>query len=78
MIFFALLVVIFVPEDTGDNFNRPHAVEEIFASMYTFRFLLMILFTVASAGFAIKFLREHKVNYIFIFELDPNYKVTYM
>ncbi len=38
----------------------------------------MVLFIVASAGVAIKILRKYKVNYIFIFELDPNYKVTYM
>jgi len=38
----------------------------------------MVLFTVASAGIGIKVLRKYKVNYIFIFELDPNYKVTYM
>lgn len=46
--------------------------------MPTFRFLLMILFTVASAGVAIKVLRRYKVNYIFIFQLDPHYKVTYL
>jgi hypothetical protein len=46
--------------------------------MYTFRFLLMVLFTVASAGVAIKVLRQYKVNYIFIFDLDPHYKVTYL
>jgi hypothetical protein len=59
MIFFALLVVIFVPEDEGNTFDRPHAAEEILANIYTFRFLLMILFTIASAGFAIKFLRRY-------------------
>lgn len=38
----------------------------------------MILFTVISATFAIKILSAYKVNYLFIFELDPNYKVTFM
>jgi len=38
----------------------------------------MILFTILSTAVAIKILREYKVNYIFIFELDPNYKITYM
>jgi hypothetical protein len=37
----------------------------------------MILFTILSTAVAIKILREYKVNYIFIFELDPNYKITY-
>jgi hypothetical protein len=51
---------------------------EIFASLYTFRFLLMILFTVISTAFAIRILRAYKVNYLFIFELDPNYKIGFM
>lgn len=46
--------------------------------MSTFRFFLMVIFTVAYAGIGIKILRRYKVNYIFIFELDPNYKVTYL
>jgi len=67
MIFFSLFVVFIVPEDKDDNFDRPHAVDEIYSSLFTFRFLIMILFTICSAGVAIKFLREYKVNYIFIF-----------
>lgn len=78
MIFFALIIVVVVPEGQDKDFDRPHAEEEIYASIFTFRFLLMILFTICSAGIAIKFLRKFKVNYIFIFQLDPNYKVTYL
>ncbi len=78
MILFALIIMVAVPEDSNFDFGRPHAEEEIFASIFTFRFLLMILFTICAAGVAIKFLREFKINYIFIFQLDPNYKVTYL
>lgn len=38
----------------------------------------MIIFTVLSTAVAIRILRAYKVNYLFIFELDPNYKVTFM
>jgi hypothetical protein len=78
MILFALIIVVIVPEGQDKDFDRPNAEQEIYASIFTFRFLLMILFTICSAGVAIKFLREYKVNYIFIFQLDPNYKVTYL
>jgi hypothetical protein len=58
MIFFALIIVVIVPEDQNQDFDRPYAEQEIYASIFTFRFLLMILFTICSAGVAIKFLRE--------------------
>lgn len=80
MILVVLIVLFFCPPDPGKppSPSDPDPLKQIFASFYTFRFLLMILFTVASAGFGIKILRRFKVNYLFIFELDPNYKVTYM
>jgi hypothetical protein len=41
------------------------------SSIYTFRFLFMMIFGVASSGVVIKVLKSAKVNYMFIFELDP-------
>lgn len=46
--------------------------------MYTFRFLLMLIFTLAATGAAVKILKQFKVNYMFIFELDPQYKITHV
>jgi hypothetical protein len=77
MILVSLITLVVLPQ-SDSIFDRPGAALEIFASLYTFRFLLMILFTVASTAFAIKILRKYKVNYLFIFELDPNYKITFM
>ena len=74
MIMVTLIVVSFAPFERDPALSKT----EIFSTMYTFRFLLMVLFTVASAGIAIKVLRQYKVNYIFIFDLDPHYKVTYL
>lgn len=51
---------------------------ELMSSMYTFRFLFMMIFAVAASGVVIKVLKSTKINYMFIFELDPEYKVTHV
>lgn len=38
----------------------------------------MLIFTLAAAGFVIKILRQYRINYMFIFELDPQYKITHV
>ena len=53
MIMVTLIVVSFAPFERDPVLSKT----EIFSTMYTFRFLLMVLFTVASAGVAIKVLR---------------------
>lgn len=78
MIGFVTLILMTIPfSDTGDDFE-PGSYDEIFASFYTFRFLFMILFTLVSTGIVISILKLYKINYFFIFELDPHYKVTSM
>ncbi|TNV84614.1 hypothetical protein FGO68_gene2192 [Halteria grandinella] len=44
------------------------------SSFPTFFFLIMIIFAILLVGFVIKFLKASKVNYQYIFELDPQYK----
>ncbi len=72
MIFLALVFVIIIPEDQDKIFDRPFAEQEIYANMFTFQFLFMILYVICSAGVIIQLLRKYRVNYIFIFQLDPN------
>jgi hypothetical protein len=48
------------------------------SSMYTFRFLFMMIFTIAASGVVIKVIKSAKVNYMFIFEFDHEYKVTHV
>ena len=74
-----LLVTLFVMfidpsryEDYETNWNK------IFASFPTFRFFLMIVLTLLFTGIDVKILRAFKVNYLFIFELDPHYKITHI
>jgi hypothetical protein len=45
--------------------------------MHTFRFLLMLIFTLAASGMVVKYLRLYQINYIYIFDLDPQYKITH-
>jgi hypothetical protein len=56
MILLAIIVVVFIPE-YHEFFHRPNASLNIYASFYTFRFLLMLLLTVLSTAVAIKILR---------------------
>ena len=77
MIFFLSLFLILIPED-GSIFERKDALEEILASLYTFRFLFMLIFMTLSASFCIKIFRDYKINYLFVMELDPHYKMTHI
>ena len=52
--------------------------QELMSSIYTFRFLFMMIFTIAASGVVIKVIKSAKVNYMFIFEFDPEYKVTHV
>jgi hypothetical protein len=54
------------------------STQELMSSMYTFRFLFMMIFTIAASGVVIKVIKSVKVNYMFIFEFDPEYKVTHV
>ena len=51
---------------------------EIFSSAYTFRCLFSIVFLLAATGGVVKILRNYKINYMFIFELDPQHKITHV
>ena len=51
---------------------------EFFNSFYTFRFVLMCQLILLFTSIDIFILREFKVNYLFIFELDPQYKITHI
>ena len=54
------------------------AGEEILASMSTFRFVFMLILMTLSAAVCVRVFREYKINYIFIMDLDPNYKITHV
>lgn len=50
---------------------------ELLSSLHTFRFLFMLIFVLAATGYIVKYLRLYHINYIYIFDLDPQYKITH-
>jgi len=76
MITFVVIILLSIPETEDKIFHREDALKKLFSIFYTYRFLLMLLFILLSTGVVIGILKKFKVNYLFIFELDPNYKLT--
>lgn len=50
--------------------------EEIILTLPVFRFVFMMIFALALISLDVYILRKYRVNYMFIFDLDPNYKIT--
>jgi hypothetical protein len=48
------------------------------ANLYTFRFTFMVIFVLVAVAIDISIFKKYKVNYLFIFELDPQYKMTHI
>lgn len=73
IITFMFIVLISIPDSALEkkNLNVNSTAIELFSSMYTFRFLFMLIFTLAATGVVVKMLKQYRVNYMFIFELDP-------
>ena len=74
IITFMFIVLLSIPDTALDKKspgNKNSTVAELFYSMPTFRFLFMIIYTVAAAGVVVSILKQYRINYMFIFELDP-------
>ena len=70
-IFLLYFATVNPKDDDSDHWN------EIYSSIETFQFTLIIVFILFATGFAIFFFRSFGVNYQFIFELDHNYKLIH-
>jgi hypothetical protein len=69
--------LVFIPQDAGDH----HIYDEVtafLANLYTFRFILMVIALPLAASLCVKVFKDYKINYMFIMELDPHYKVTHI
>ena len=73
IITFMFIVLMSIPDSAIEKkgLPAPKTGQDLMSSMYTFRFLFSIIFLTAATGVAIKVLKKIKVNYMFIFELDP-------
>jgi hypothetical protein len=53
-------------------------IEELIFAMPVFRFFLVLIFGLGLISLDVYILRKYRVNYMFIFGLDPHYKVTHV
>ena len=53
-------------------------IQEIIFAMPVFRFVLVLIFGLGLISLDVYILRKYRVNYMFIFGLDPHYKVTHV
>ena len=58
----------------GGNFDW----DEMILTVPVYRFVFMLIFALILIGVDVYILRKYRVNYMFIFDLDPNYKVTHV
>lgn len=75
VILIVIIFAMFIPPIARDKILD---WDELFASLPAFRFIFMLILTLFFTAVDIKILREFKVNYLFIFELDPHYKITHI
>jgi hypothetical protein len=76
IIILMIFILLFIP-DEALNITETHSDTMIYSSVPTFRFFFMIIFTLAAAGVAVKILKTYRINYMYIFEFDPQYKITH-
>ncbi len=69
---FALLI------PTGEHNGNLLDWQEIIFTMPIFRFVFMLIFALCLISVDVYILRKYRVNYMFIFGLDPHYKVTHV
>jgi phage shock protein PspC (stress-responsive transcriptional regulator) len=52
--------------------------DEMILTTPVYRFVFMLIFALSLISVDVYILRKYRVNYMFIFDLDPNYKVTHV
>lgn len=70
MIIFMFFVLMAIPDYVLNKHDHKSHVQ-LYSSIYTFRFFFMLIFMLASAGVVVKMLKKYRINYMYIFELDP-------
>jgi hypothetical protein len=72
------IIAIIVPSKET-SVNKTHFDwNEIVLTQPIFRFFLIIILGLALIALDVYILRKYRVNYMFIFGLDPHYKVTHV
>jgi hypothetical protein len=73
---FITIIALILP--TADSKNYALDWDEIMFTMPLFRFVFMIILALFLISLDVYLLRKYRVNYMFIFGLDPHYKVTHI
>jgi len=76
IIVFMIITLLSIPDSALEK-QLKKTEDELLSSMPTFRFLFMLIFILASSGVIVRYLRLYHINYMYIFELDPMYKITH-
>jgi hypothetical protein len=76
IIVFMIVTLLSIPDSALEKQLRS-SEDDLISSIPTFRFLFMLIFILASCGIVVKNLRAYHINYMYIFELDPAYKMTH-
>jgi|LauGreDrversion4_2_1035121.scaffolds.fasta_scaffold115743_2 hypothetical protein len=73
IIAFMFIVLLSIPDSAMEKkgLPAPNTGQELMSSMYTFRFLFSLIFLITATGVVVKVLKNIRVNYMFILELDP-------
>ena len=53
-------------------------IRKFMASFYTFRFVFMMILVVAAGGVVLKVVRQIRINYIKIFNVEVKHKITHV
>ena len=72
VLFGCILFTLFVPLDSGIEVNWDHTKNDFPA----YRFMLMLILSIFLSSIAIHVWKHYKVNYIFILDMDVNYKIN--
>ncbi len=75
---FITIFAVFIPDGEGSNRYDNFSWKEIFLTMPVFRFSFMLILSLGLIAIDVYILRKYRVNYMFIFGLDPDYKVTHV
>ena len=65
----AALILLFIPGDSQFSTNS------MYSGLAVYRYMLIIDLCLFGLGVVIGFFRAYAVNYIYIFQLDPNYRI---
>jgi hypothetical protein len=72
------LFAVTIPDDITKTEKGNFSWRDIFLLMPPFRWTFMLVFALGLIALDVYILRKYRINYMFIFGLDPDYKLTHV